>query len=75
MCIGTKVKICLMHSNNRKKSNVAGMGQREMGRERGREREICKIYKYEYQGSETRLGWDFVDEAGFEIWCCIEWYP
>ena len=62
-----------MHSNNRKKSNVAGMGQKEMGRERGRERE--RKYEYEYQGSKTRLGWDFVEEAGFEIWCCIEWCP
>lgn len=38
LCIGTKEKICLRHSNSRKKGNVAGVEQRDREGERGRER-------------------------------------
>lgn len=49
------MKICLMHSNNRKKSNVAGMGQREMGREGGERGKYVKYINMSIR--EVRQDW------------------
>lgn len=46
-----------MRYSNSRKSNVA-----ERETERGGKEKVN-----EYQGSKTRLGWGFVEEAGFEI--------